>query len=97
ISACQYLADSEGAGEKRENLIPEEKRSPKPEQLKHLGVKEACVGVYKSGQGDGQVLQGVGVYISGKNAWILIQNVQRTAFELHSKTLGDIARSFITH
>jgi hypothetical protein len=94
-TACEYLAKTEAAAEGgRTNLIPENKRSVLPTQLKFMGVKDGCMGAYKIVLDKTEVLQGTGVYTSGKNVWILIQTLHTAAADRHAKGVGEIAKSF---
>ncbi|MBN8220528.1 MAG: hypothetical protein J0L53_06365 [Spirochaetes bacterium] len=96
-SACEYLAKTEaGAEGGRSNLIPEDKRKVTAAQLQYMGVKEGCLAAYKIMVGKDEVLQGTGVYISGKNVWVVIQTLQTAARERHAKGVSDIAKSFTT-
>lgn len=97
ISACEYLSQVEASVEGgRTNLIPENQRKATPAQVKFMGVKDGCIGAYKVMQGDVEVMQGMGVYVSGKSVWILIQTLQSAARATHGKAIGDIAKSFTT-
>ncbi len=97
VTACEYLAKTEAAAEGgRTNLIPENKRNPTPTQLKFMDVKDGCIGAYKIVVEKTEVLQGTGVYISGRNVWVLIQTLQTEARDRHSWSVGEIAKSFTT-
>jgi hypothetical protein len=97
MTACEYLTKTEAAAEGgRTNLIPESKRRATPVQLKFMGVKDGCVGAYKITAANAEVLQGTGVYTSGKKVWVLIQTLQTAAKDRHGKSIGDIAKSFTT-
>lgn len=94
-TACDLLTQLEGAGQDaKKNVIPEDKRKPRSEELAAAGVGDGCIGAYRLMQGEIEVLQGVGVYVKGRNAWILTQNLQAAARELHAKSISEIARSF---
>lgn len=94
-TACDLLTQLEGAGaEAKKNVIPEDKRKPRSEELAAAGVRDGCIGAYRFMQGETEILQGVGVYINGRNAWILLQNLQAAARDIHGKTVSEIAKSF---
>lgn len=95
-TACDLLTQLEGAGaDAKKNVIPEDKRRPRAEELAAAGVTEGCIGAYRMLQDGVEVLQGIGVYVKGRNAWILMQNLQVTAREVHAKPISEIAKSFI--
>lgn len=96
-TACEYLTQMEAtAAGGRTNLIPEDKRRVTASQIKFMGVKDGCIGAYKVMQGEIEAMQGIGVYVNGKNVWILIQTLQSAAREVHGKDIGEIAKSFTT-
>ena len=97
MTACDYLAQVEASVEGgRTNLIPENQRKATAAQTKFMGVKDGCIGAYKVMQGEVEVMQGMGIYVAGKNVWILIQTLQSAARQTHGKAIGDIAKSFTT-
>lgn len=97
VSACEYLAKTEAASAGgRVNLIPENKRKPTQAQLEFMGVKDGCLAAYKIMSGSTEILQGTGIYISGRNVWVLIQSLQTASGERHARSVSDIARSFTT-
>lgn len=94
-TACDLLTQLEGAGaDAKKNVIPEDKRRPRAEELAAAGVAEGCIGAYRMMQGEIEVLQGIGVYVKGRNAWILLQNLQAAARDAHGKAVSEIAKSF---
>lgn len=95
-TACDLLIQLEGAGaDAKKNVIPEDKRKPRAEELSAAGVRDGCIGAYRLMQGETEMLQGVGVYVNGRNAWILLQNLQAAARDTHGKAVSEIAKSFV--
>ncbi len=95
-TACDLLTQLEGAGaDAKKNVIPEDKRKPRAEELAAAGVRDGCIGAYRMMQGETEMLQGVGVYVNGRNAWILLQNLTVAARDAHGKSVSEIAKSFV--
>jgi len=92
---CDYIAEAESLGEiKKINLIPEEKRVVAKEGLESLGAKEGCLAAYQVMEGEVEVLQGVGIYSTGKQVWRLLQVLPVSYRETYAAQLSEIAASF---
>jgi predicted Zn-dependent protease len=93
--ACDYIAEDEAQAEiKKVNLIPEEKRIVAKEGLESLGAKEGCLAAYQVMEGEVEVLQGVGIYSTGKHVWRLLQVLPVSYRETYAAPLSEIAGSF---
>lgn len=95
-TACEILK-ARGEEQKMVNLLPDEKRTVTPEQLRFLGVKDGCLAAYELTEADGDTLVGVGVYISGKKIWVLEQRLKLSAREKYAADISSVAVSFTTN
>lgn len=95
LTACEYLARMEAAeATPKANVLPEDKRRPKDEELEAAGVRDGCMGAYRVSRPEGDYLQGAGVYVNGRNVWVIIQNLRAASRDKYGAAIGDIARSF---